>query len=134
MALPSLPPHVAVNFITNPAIKGREDKFITLQIAIEPIVKSWRKSLFAHEWIKPDGTLKSAEELSDSNRAKRLRVEDRLRKGEALECPVLGLGVTDDVEIGSGRDILLTLADHKISVIEVHIPKSHERDFHSFLR
>jgi hypothetical protein len=122
-----------ISFITNPAIKGREDKFVTLKIAVEPVVKSWKHSLFAHEWVKPDGTLKSPHELSDANRAKRLRVEERLKKGEALECPVLGLGVTDEVEIGSGRDVLLTLADHEVAVIEVHVPKSHSDDFRAFV-
>lgn len=122
------------SFIDNPAIKGREEKFLSLDVAIAPVIASWRESLFAHEWLKSDGTLKSLSELNETNRQKRLEVEAALKEGRSLPKPVLGLGITDSVEIGSGKDVLLTLASLTHDKLTVHIPKSHADDFKLFLR
>lgn len=122
------------SFIDNPAIKGREEKFLSLDVAIAPVIASWRESLFAHEWLKSDGSLKTLNELSETNRQKRLEIETALREGRSLPKPVLGLGITDGVEIGSGKDVLLTLAALTHEKLSVHILKSHASDFKLFLR
>lgn len=122
------------SFMDNPAIKGREDKFLSLEVAIAPLIASWKESLFAYEWLKPDGSLKKLSELSETNREKRLQVEAALKEGKSLPKPVLGLGITDSVEIGSGKDVLLTLASLTHPTLQVHIPKSHADDFKLFLR
>lgn len=122
------------SFIDNPAIKGREEKFLTCNVAIAPVIASWRDSLFAHEWLKSDGSLKPIAELNDANRQKRLDVEAALKEGKPLPKPVLGLGLTDNVEIGSGKDVLLTLASLSEAIVSVHIPKSHADEFKLFLR
>ena len=122
------------SFIDNPAIKGREDKFLSLNVAIAPIVASWKESLFSHEWLKPDGSVKSLSELNDANRLRRIEVEAALKEGRALPKPVLGLGIMDTVEIGSGKDVLMTLASMSEMTIPVHVPKSHADDFKLFLR
>lgn len=122
------------SFIDNPAIKGREDKFLSHDVAIPLVIASWRESLFAHEWLKSDGTLKNISELNEANRQKRLDVEAALREGRPLFKPVLGLGLTDSVEIGSGKDVLMTLACLSQDVVSVHIPKSHADEFKLFLR
>lgn len=123
-----------VPFIDNPAIKGREEKFLNKDVAISLVLESWRESLFAHEWLKSDGSLKTLSELNDANRQKRLDVEAAVKEGRPLPKPVLGLGLTDSVEIGSGKDVLLTLASLSEKTISVHIPKSHADDFKLFLR
>lgn len=122
------------SFIDNPAIKGREDKFLNKDVAISLVLASWKESLFAHEWLKSDGSLKSLSELNDTNRQKRLDIEAAIKAGKPLAKPVLGLGITDSVEIGSGKDVLLTLAGLSEDIVSVHIPKSHIDDFKLFLR
>ncbi len=122
------------SFIDNPAIKGREDKFLSHDVAVSLVIASWRESLFAHEWLKSDGSLKNLSELNESNRQKRLDVEAAFKEGRPLVKPVLGLGITDSVEIGSGKDVLLTLACLAQDTVSVHIPKSHAEDFKLFLR
>ena len=56
-----------------------------------------------------------------------------LKNNDPIERPILGLGINDHVEIGSGRAILLTLADHGYDKIEVHIPKSNKDDFKKYM-
>lgn len=120
-------------FIDNPAVAGKSS-FTVVTIAIAPIVASWRESLFAHEWLHPDGSLKSAQEQSATVQEKRRSVEEKLKSSQPLERPVLGIGILDTVEIGAGRDILLTCAAAGYSQISVHIPTSHMDEFRLFIK
>lgn len=121
-------------FIDNRAILGREDKFTTVSVAVMAILASWKDSLFAHEWLTKEGRPKSIDQLSDAARAKRAQTDELLAKGSPLERPVLGLGIMDNLEIGAGKDVLMTLAAHNIDQASVHIPKSHIDDFKIFIR
>jgi hypothetical protein len=120
-------------FIDNPAIRGRETHYIEIEIDAARILQSWRESLFSFEWMRPDGRIKPASDLSAADQQRRAEVERKLAAGEALEKPVLGIGLLDNVEIGAGRAIFLTLAALGMDRLPVHIPKSHEADFASFL-
>ena len=124
-----LSPH----YIDNPAVAGKAS-FATVTVSVAPVIASWRESLFAHEWLHSDGTLKTTKEQSPALQEKRKLVEDRLKAGQDIERPVLGIGILDTVEIGAGRDILLTLASAGLSQISVHIPKSHMDEFRLFIK
>ena len=120
-------------FEDNPAIRGREDRFIVVEAKIAPILASWRESLFAHEWLLPDGTIKTMTDMTAEMRERRHLIEIQLQNSQPLQRPVLGIGITDNVEIGDGRDLLLHLASKGIKTIPVHIPKSHKDDFRIFI-
>jgi hypothetical protein len=104
-----------------------------VRVNLPKILKSWQLSLYSFEWMTKDGSIKPAEALSETDRAKREKIEADLASGTSIEKPVLGLGIQDNVEIGSGRAALLTLAAHGVTEIPVHIFKSNERDFKAFL-
>lgn len=123
---------INARFKDNPALKGREEKFITINAKVPVVLASWRESLFAHEWLDASGHIKKPSDLSDKLRQKRTDIMDELDGKETLARPVLGIGITDTVEIGAGRDLFLTLASCGVSVISVHIPKSHANDFKIF--
>lgn len=119
--------------IDNPSLKGREDRFIVINAKIDMIIASWRSSLFSHEWLHPDGTIKTAADMSDALRQKRQAIEGQIKSSDILARPVLGIGITDSIEIGSGRDLLLALAAMGIKTLPVHIPKSHQSNFRIFI-
>lgn len=121
------------DFIDNSSVKGREDRYLIVKVRAKDVLKSWRKSLFSFEWLTPEGNIRSLDELPLHERDKRLKIEKYLSHGEKLERPVLGIGMLENVEIGAGRDVFLTLASHGVSEIEVHIPASNKSDFKSFL-
>lgn len=121
-------------FRDNPALKGREDKFVKTEALVAPVLASWKDSLFAHEWLHQDGTIRKPSEMSEKMRLRRKTTEEMLESGEALDCPVLGIGILDNIEIGSGRDLFLSLAAKGVEKIPVHIPKSHIEDFRFFIR
>ncbi len=130
--MPKAPP--APTFIDNPAIKSREAAYVAVTISVAPVLASWRDSLFAHEWLHPDGSVKKPGEQSELLSIRRAALESRIREGSPLERPVLGIGILDTVEIGSGRDTLLTLAALGMTQIPVHIPRSHLDEFRLFIK
>ena len=129
----STPPSLE-RFKDNPALKGREEKFVSLEIKVAPVLASWQESIFAHEWLTPDGKIKKISDMADKVQVRRKDVETLIKGDDPLERPVLGIGILDNVEIGSGKDLFLSLAALGMTTIPVHIPKSHENDFRMFIR
>ena len=121
-------------FTDNSALKGREEKFVTLDIKVAPVLASWQESIFSHEWLTPDGKIKKMSDMADKVQARRAEIDKILGSDIPLERPVLGIGILDNVEIGSGKDLFLSLAALGMTTIPVHIPKSHENDFRMFIR
>lgn len=122
------PPH----FTDNPVAVNRADHYMEITVDTAKVMKSWRESLFSFEWLMPDGRIKSAAELSETERPRREAVENALAGKQALEKPILGIGMMDNVEIGSGRPTFLTLVAQGAKTIPVHIPRSNEADFKKF--
>jgi hypothetical protein len=102
-------------------------------VDVSAILQSWRQSLFSHEWLTPDGQIKDWKALPATEQPKREKVELDIANGRAVAKPVLGIGLLDNVEIGSGKAEFLTLAAKGLAQIPVHIPKSNEKDFKSFV-
>lgn len=122
-----------ISLLDSPSLKGREDRYEIARVDTVKILKSWRSSLFSFEWLNQDGSIRTLDELPLHERDKRLKVEKLLASGAPLERPVLGIGLLDNVEIGAGREIFLTLAATGHDRIEVHIPVSCRKDFKQFL-
>jgi hypothetical protein len=90
--------------------------------------------LFAYEWFTPEGQIRTPLQMSEPVRQKREEVEKNIAARIPLVRPVLGIGILDTIEIGAGRDVLLTLATHGVETISVHIPESHFEEFRSLIR
>lgn len=121
-----------LHFTDNPSIKGREDRYLVVKVRTDAVLKSWRQSLFSFEWLTADGSIRALDDLPMHERDKRLKVEKSLSEGEQITRPVLGIGILENIEIGAGRDVFLTLAASGLSEIEVHIPSSNRPDFKRF--
>ena len=121
-----------IQFTDNPTTHSSTRQFTEIMIDVPKALESWRNSIFSFEWVLSDGKIKEAEELCERERPKRMAVEERLKNGLPLEKPVLGIGLEDNIEIGSGRAEFLTLAALGVKKIPVHIPQSNEKDFKLF--
>src|SRR5687768_17001951 len=97
-----------LHFVDNPVALG--ERYVTIDIDVGAVLESWRSSLFSYEWILPDGRIRALQELSPAEQPKRMAVEERLEQREPLEKPILGIGLLENVEIGSGKALFLTLA------------------------
>lgn len=118
-----------INFMTSKAVEARPDFYTAVTLDVDAVLKSWQLSVFSFEWMDADGNIKSQTSLKDSDRSKREGVEAALEAGRPLEIPVLGIGIQDNIEIGSGKAVLCTLAAHGVKTVPAHIPKSNESDF-----
>ncbi len=119
-------------FTDNPATRGREMHYMIVTVDPALVLASWRESLFSFEWLTPEGTLRVPADLAPPDRARRDEVERKWQSGETLERPVLGIGLTECIEIGAGKATFLTLAAHGLKTISVHIPRSNEGEFAAF--
>ncbi|HOO81416.1 MAG TPA: hypothetical protein PK513_02810 [Alphaproteobacteria bacterium] len=122
----------AIEFTDNKTAQMRPDQYIEITIDIARTLESWKNSLYSFEWLENDGSIKPLNALSENEQAKRRAVEEALETGQPLEKPLLGIGILDNIEIGSGRAVLLTLAAKGQTTMPVHIPKSCESDFKAF--
>lgn len=122
-----------IKFIDNSNIKGREENYLTLTVDSTKVLKSWKSSLFSFEWLTPDGQVRTPDQLGAAEQEKFHAITTLYRKGGAIERPLLGIGVLDNIEIGSRRDIFLTLCAYNISEISVHVLKQDEKEFNDYL-
>lgn len=119
-----------IDFIDNSAAT---EQFICIHINATAILPSWRDSMLAQDWLTPDGKLKPAQALSPNAQAQRREIEEALDQGKPIMKPILGIGIMDNVEIGSGRATLTTLLSQGVTVIPVHIHQSNEKEFAPYM-
>ena len=122
-----------IKLTDNISIKGREDKFTLMEVNLSKTIKAWQESVFSFEWLNPNGKIKAVNDLSDSYAKQYQDVKKLYEHNKALERPILGFGIMDNVEIGSRKDVLLTLHTLGVAKLEVHIPKSCIKDFEKFM-
>lgn len=125
-------PECEIVLTDHPAAAARRDHYLDIVVDAQAVIASWRDSLFSFEWLTPDGAIKSPADLPPAERAKREEIEKKITAGLPLQKPILGIGLQDNVEIGSGRAEFLTLAARGMTAIPVHIPKGNKNDFTGF--
>ena len=122
-----------LNMIDNSGLKGREDKYEIIDVNLEKVIESWKISLFSFEWLTPGGTVRTPDQLPQKELEKYNSVLEDYKIGKELERPILGIGMLENIEIGSRRDVLLTLYTQGIKRLSVHIQKSLAEEFKDYL-
>ncbi len=117
----------------NPAIAGRAERYMLIEINVAKVLEGWRQSLMAHEWIKPDGALRDIDHLNMLDRDKVLKAQKILQAGQSLPRPVLGIGILDNIEIGASREVFYVTAAAGHKTMTVHIPRSNQGEFRPYL-
>lgn len=123
----------SIRFVDHQAKLANPEGYLNVEVSVAAVLKSYRLSLFSFEWLDAAGQVKDMQALPEKERPKRENVERALKQGGALERPVLGIGIQDNVEIGAGRAVFLTMAALGAKKVPVHIPASHKDDFKSFI-
>ncbi len=122
-----------ITLVDHSVALAKPDMYMTVDVDIESVLKSWKSSLFSFEWIHNDGRLKTLDELPLAQRQKRLDTQQAIENGQSLVKPVLGIGMLNSVEIGSGKAVFLTLAAAGYTAIPVHITVADKADFAPYL-
>lgn len=122
-----------VRFTDNSIALANKSQYMDITVDTARVLKSWQLSLMSFEWLDFRGNLKVPEEMPETERKKRAAIEQKISESAALQKPILGIGIQDNVEIGSGKAEFLTLAANGIAKIPVHVRKSQIKDFKEFI-
>lgn len=117
----------------NPAIKGRENDYTTITVDLHKVLQSWKLSLFSFEWLSTDGKLLAIKDLPKIEHDKYMAVCQSLDQKDYIPRPILGIGMMDNIEIGSRRDVLLTLYSKGLRTLDVHIKKNDYDEMRDFV-
>ena len=120
-----------LHFSKSKPVQANPDKYIEIRVDTAKVIESWALSLYSFEWLS-EGKIKTAEDLKDSDQEKQNAITAAIENGQPLEQPVLGIGIQDNVEIGSGKAVFLTLTSFGAKTLPVHILKSCEDDFKAY--
>ncbi len=123
----------SLQFTDNPLACKMPDTYIEIQVDTAKVLESWQMSLLSFEWLAKNGRIKPTKDLKEPDRAKRTSIETAIKNGQPITKSVLGIGLYENIEIGSGKAEFLTLAASGFQALPVHIHKSHEQDFKPFL-
>jgi hypothetical protein len=123
----------SVKFIDHQVTVSKTRVYLDVVVDVAAVLKSWQLSVFSFEWLDADGAVKPIEALKEQDQQRRKDVEAVIEAGGEIEKPVLGIGIQDNVEIGSGKAAFLVLAAQGANAIPVHIPQSNEKDFKAFI-
>jgi hypothetical protein len=120
-------------FCDNKLVVKEPDKYVTVDVALEKVLASWKDSILSFEFLNTDGSLRMDRELSPKNQERRSEIEQLIRERKVVQRPILGIGLMDNIEIGSGRDVFMTLATQGYSVVSVHIRKAQQDEFKGYI-
>ena len=118
-------------FLDHP--NATSDVYVSGVLDLAKALPSWRQSLISYKWLGADAQPKKPDELADEQRAQYEDILRILTRGDALPKPIIGLGMFDNVEVGSGAAIVATLAALDVKVIPVHMRVAQEKGLRKFL-
>ena len=72
----------SLNLVDNPAIAGREEKYQTIEVNLQAVLKSWKISLFSFEWLTPEGQIRKPSELPSKEQEKYQNILSAYSKGD----------------------------------------------------
>lgn len=124
---------ISVNFTDNPLIAAKASNYDSVVVDTARVLESWRMSLLSHEWLDANGAIRTLPQLKADLQAQHKAVLSAVKAGSTIAKPVLGIGIYENVEIGIGRDVFLTLASLGMPKVPVHIPASMVKDFKPYL-
>ena len=124
-------PAAAPVFADSPTLN--RTRYRVAKVDSAAVLESWRRSLYAFEWLDKDGRIKDQAALPPDQAAAWRDVLAALDRGAPVTRPVLGIGINDCVEIGTGKAAFLALAAQGAETIDVYIPAAQEEEFTPFL-
>lgn len=104
-----------------------------INVDVEAVLDDWRGSLLAHTWLDREGRLRAFDDLSEKAQAdlKSARDED---KSNAAQPPILGIGITDCVEICTGTARFMMLAARGEKTITVRIRPNQKSELQKVIK
>lgn len=125
---------VQPQFFDHEIVQKSPDDYVELVINPVDLLNAWSLSMFAHELLNKDGTVKSQSDLSDQTLEKYVTAVEMIKRAEPLSKPVIGIGIMDGIEIGIGREIIAACAAMKTPSIPFNVRKAQASDVKKLLK
>lgn len=107
------------------------NKYEILTLDLTKMIDSWAMSIVAHEWLT-NGSFRPVSDLKKHLQEEWGVALSKIEETQTIERPILGLGILDNIEVGTNRAIL-SIADHlNLNTIEVLVPKNMTSMFDTF--
>ena len=108
-------------------VSAKPDKFVTHEIDVQKLIGAWRHSIVSFEWLM-DGQPKPEDALNDTVKERVVETKKALKDNVVQEQPMLGIGIFDGIEIGTGRALVYVLAQQGVASVKCSLPASMEKD------
>lgn len=101
-----------------------QQDYVVLTLPLDGLIESWRASIVAHEWLY-QGQCRAKDDLkTDDLKQEWQNICDQFESGADIERPLLGIGMLDNIEVGTNRAVVSVAHHLGLSSIEVLAPKS----------
>ena len=121
-------------FYDHEVVQRLPHEYIEMVAPPMDLLDAWSLSMFAHELLYNDGSIKAEADMNDVTLDRYLNALSNLKKGEPMPRPVLGIGIMDGVEIGLGREIIAACATLNISEISFHVRQAQAKEIKKLLK
>lgn len=111
-------------FYNHEVVQQSPDDYVEMTLSPRVILDAWSLSMFAHELLNKDGSVKAEDGMGEETLSKYLDALEALKRGEDVAKPVIGIGIMDGVEIGIGREIIAACATLSINEMPFHVRKA----------
>ena len=108
-------------FCDHIVVQKNPEDYTEMVLTPSQIFDAWKSSMFSHELIAKDGTIMGENTLKGASLQKYISAYEALKRDEAVEKPVLGIGLFDGIEIGIGREIIAAAYHLNISDLPIHV-------------
>lgn len=124
----------SIEFYDHEVVQNAPNDYIEIALSPVEILDAWTLSMFAHELLNKDGSVKSKKDMNPSTMQKYIDMHSLIKRGEPIPKPVIGIGIMDNLEIGIGREIIAAAMQNNISQIIVNIRKAQVTEIKKLLK
>lgn len=113
-----------INFVLVDNPSANKEMFTVQEIYLPDALKAWKDSVFSYEWLNENAKVKSIEMLQPDQQEQFSVIKESIERGEIMPRPVLGIGIMENIEIGAGKALMMTIAALGYTHISAHIPRA----------
>jgi hypothetical protein len=125
---------LSIAFYDHEVVQNAPHDYVEITLSPQKILSAWTLSMFAHELLNKDGTVKNPDDMNAPTLQKFIEAKTFIKRGEALPKPIIGIGIMDNLEIGIGREIVAAAAHDNIAQIVVNMRKAQSKDIEKLLK
>jgi len=124
---------VQPKFYNHEIVQKSPDDYAEMILSPQIILKAWSSSMFAHELLHQDGSVKDMQDLQGDSLRRYVEAMESLKRQDDVAKPIIGVGIMDGIEVGIGREIIAAANVLQIQEIPVHIRKAQWDDVQAAL-